>query len=579
MPASELSYDVVIAGASLGGVAAALRAASMGVSVCVLEATDWVGGQFTAQGVTKPDENRYVETVGSTASYREFRHLVRLYYRNNFQLSAAGRSQPALNPGGAYPGFAMHPRVGHEVLLQQLTAAPNLHVRLQTRVTGADVQGDTIQALAATDAGGAVTRYAAKIFLDATDLGELLPLANVEHVLGAEGRAETGEPDAPDAPRPDWIQPITIPLALERRPRGERYTIARPANYDQLKAAQQYTIVDGYISTMFVAGKDMWGYRRFIDAANFDDPALPYDLSMINTGSNDYQGGTIPTGDAASDEAVIDAARQASLGYLYWLQTECPRDDAPDQAGFPELKPRGDLFGTPDGTAAVPYIRESRRIRALTTIVQQDIDANFNPGPRANLFSDSCGIGLYGGMDIHGLRAVGMPQVFLSVKPFQIPLGALIPVRVTNLLAACKNIGVTHITNGAYRLHPVEWNTGEAAGALAAFCVTRGVPPRSAWQTPALLRDYQHALLDAGVPLYWWADVSLETKELFVAAHLLGVRGIMSGFDDMTFRAHDLLTGPQRQNIERAAETALQWPSGDLSRGEAAVWLAQALGL
>ena len=40
---------------------------------------------------------------------------------------------------------------------------------------------------------------------------------------------------------------------------------------------------------------------------------------------------------------------------------------------------------------------------------------------------------------------------------------------------ACKNIGTTHITNGCYRLHPVEWNIGEAAGALAAFAHARGV--------------------------------------------------------------------------------------------------------
>jgi hypothetical protein len=45
-------------------------------------------------------------------------------------------------------------------------------------------------------------------------------------------------------------------------------------------------------------------------------------------------------------------------------------------------------------------------------------------------------------------------------------LGALIPIRMENLLPAAKNIGTTHITNGCYRMHPVEWNIGEAAGAL-----------------------------------------------------------------------------------------------------------------
>ena len=33
----------------------------------------------------------------------------------------------------------------------------------------------------------------------------------------------------------------------------------------------------------------------------------------------------------------------------------------------------------------------------------------------------------------------------ISSLPFQIPLGALIPERVENLLPACKNIGTTHI--------------------------------------------------------------------------------------------------------------------------------------
>ena len=49
----------------------------------------------------------------------------------------------------------------------------------------------------------------------------------------------------------------------------------------------------------------------------------------------------------------------------------------------------------------------------------------------------------------------------------------MIPVRVENLLPGGKNLGVTHITNGAFRVHPVEWNVGEAAGILAAFCLER----------------------------------------------------------------------------------------------------------
>ena len=46
-------------------------------------------------------------------------------------------------------------------------------------------------------------------------------------------------------------------------------------------------------------------------------------------------------------------------------------------------------------------------------------------------------------------------------------------VRMENLLPAGKNLGTTHITNGCYRVHPVEWNIGESAGALAASLLQR----------------------------------------------------------------------------------------------------------
>ena len=578
---ADMSYDVVIVGGSLGGAAAALGAARYGVQVCLLENTAWLGGQYTAQGVTRPDVNRFTETVGSTRAYRDFCHNVRAFYRNNYRLSQQGARQPSFNPSGPYPGFALEPRVGSAILGQMLADLPNVHVRLNTQVTGVEVAGDSIASVTAVDAAGIPTRYLAAIFLDATDLGDVLPLCGqkgVDWVLGAESQADTGEPDAPPEAHPEWIQPITLPFALERRPAGENHTIVPPENYAQLKAEQQYTILDGYINSMFAPGRDMWSYRQFISAANFHDPAFPYDLTMINTGSNDYQAATIPTGHADQDAAIVARARQASLGYLYWLQTECPRDDNPARHGYPELKLRADMFGTPDGAAAMPYIREGRRIKALKTIVQQEIDADYNPGSRAALFPDSCGIGYYAGIDIHRLSGVDMPQIFKHTKPYQIPTSALIPARLTNLLAACKNLGVTHITNGAYRLHPVEWNIGESAGALAAYCVQKGVAASAVPTTPYLLREYQHSLLAAGVPLFWWSDIA-DGDPTFAAVHLLGVRGIAGGYDDMSFRPNNLLTQEARQDLEASVGQALDWPAGITTRGQAALWLAQTLNL
>lgn len=83
----------------------------------------------------------------------------------------------------------------------------------------------------------------------------------------------------------------------------------------------------------------------------------------------------------------------------------------------------------------------------------------------------------------------------ISSLPFQIPLGALILLRVRNVLPANGNLGTTHITNGPYRLHPVEWNIGEAAGAVAAWCATHDLAATAVRNTPAHLADFQTALM------------------------------------------------------------------------------------
>ena len=185
--------------------------------------------------------------------------------------------------------------------------------------------------------------------------------------------------------------------------------------------------------------------------------------------------------------------------------------------------------------------------------------------------------GFYGGLDIHANDAVGMPQSFTGVKPFQIPLGALIPKRVTNLLAACKNIGFTHITNGAYRLHPIEWNVGESAGALAAFALAQGVAPRNVASTPTLLEALQRALLAAGVPIFWWTDTQFGDP-LFASIQMLGVREIVTGYDDMRFGTNDVLTQSDRAAIDEKVGTPLDWPSAQISRGDAASLIASRLG-
>lgn len=184
---------------------------------------------------------------------------------------------------------------------------------------------------------------------------------------------------------------------------------------------------------------------------------------------------------------------------LYWLQTEAPRPDG--GVGYPGLRLRPDVVGTADGMAQAPYIRESRRIKAEFTILEQHVSTAIRGDQGAVDFPDSVGIGCYR-IDLHPSMN-GRNFLDISSLPFQIPLGSLIPREVTNLLAACKNIGTTHITNGCYRLHPVEWNIGESAGYTAAFCLNQGMTPSEVRADATKLKELQTLLTANGVELAW----------------------------------------------------------------------------
>ncbi len=600
---ADIICDVLVIGGSLGGVAAALSAARSGKDVLLLSASNWIGGQMTSQGVCTPDENQFVETSGSTRTYRNFRQRTRQYYETNFMLSAAGKASIVdhgyleLGESWVSNGYSVEAKVGCKILKRMLGEWSNIRAMPSVTVidVGLSADGNTITGVTGLSSDGTTLNITPRFVLDATDLGDLLPMANVEHYVGAESFDHTHEPDAPrDGVHPEWIQPFTYPIALERRPAGEDHTIPKPAGYETVRDSQGFTFKDGTINGMFKArplpnnqdmGHDFWTYRRVIKAALFAPDARPFagDVANINVDSNDYLADVIPSGDPARDAAALSAARKVSLCYIYWLQTECPRDPGDGfTTGYANLRPVTEFWDTPDAISPDPYIREGRRIQALTTVLEQDIAAkdghnrDLQNGPRAQLFADSCGIGHYN-IDIH-TNHLGMTGLSLSTKPYQIPLGALVPVRVNNLLPACKNIGVTHITNGAYRLHPIEWNIGEAAGALAAFCIDQAVTPQTVAGDSGLILAMQRSLLAAGIPLFWWSDVP-DTDPGFVAIHLLGIKGVFSGENELTFGPNQILTDGEKAALaERVASKSLTWPAGAITRSQAAILILNQTG-
>jgi hypothetical protein len=202
---------------------------------------------------------------------------------------------------------------------------------------------------------------------------------------------------------------------------------------------------------------------------------------------------------------LIESSKQLSLSLLYWLQTEAPRPG--NGRGWHGLRLRKDIMGTEDGLAKYPYIRESRRIKALFTILEEHVgreNRSLITGKNNNTaadFYDSVGIGYYH-IDLHP-SCTGNNYIDFDSLPFQIPLGALIPERIENLIPANKNIGTTHITNGCYRLHPVEWNIGESAGSLIAFAMNKKVTPSKVRENKNLLLDFQNLIRSQGIETSW----------------------------------------------------------------------------
>lgn len=525
---SELSADVIIIGGGFGGCAAALAAARNGMNVIMTEETDWIGGQSTAQAVP-PDEHRWIESFGATQSYREYRRRIREYYRRNYPLTGEARNKWNLNPGNGNVSRICHePRVSLAVLtgmLSSFVSSGKIRIMRKHKAVSADTSGDYVRTVSVQNLeSGKEIILNGKYFLDATELGDLLPLSGTEYVTGFESRSETGEPHAPAEAQPLNMQAFSVCFAMEYL-EGENHTINKPEDYDYWKkyvprmtppwSGPLLSWRTIHPITLEERDRDLnpgtrtgwWGYRRIIDKNNFMSGTFSGDITLVNWPQLDYVEGNICEVSETEAARHLRGGKQLSLSLLYWMQTEAPRPDG--GTGYPGLRLRNDIVGTEDGLAKYPYIRESRRIKAEFTVLEQHVgtEARIKLTGKsrqelsAEKFFDSVGVGSYR-IDLHPSSG-GDNYIDVSSLPFQIPLGSLVPQRMKNVLPACKNLGVTHITNGCYRLHPVEWNIGESAGALAAFCANRNKQPRQVRNDKKLLSEFQKHIQAQGIEINW----------------------------------------------------------------------------
>jgi hypothetical protein len=525
----SIKTDLVIAGAGLGGTSAALAALRNNLRVVLIEETDWIGGQISQQGVP-PDEHQWIETMGAPASYHRYRQDIREYYRTHYPLTPAATRRKFLNPGdGAVSRLCSEPGVAQQVLLNTLApylSSGQLTLLIEHKAVAAEVHQDTVRAISVLDTNtGRERTLEAPYFIDATELGDLLPLTETEYITGAESIAETKEIHAAQQANPENNQAFTMCFAMDYVD-GENFVADPPPNYDfwekyipPLKPAWSGKLLDlSYSNPKNLEPKELgfhpdgrptgdklnlWNYRRIINRQNFTPGFYQGDITIVNWPQNDYMEGNLIDASPHDFDQHINRSKELSLALFYWLQTKAPRMDG--GMGWPGLRLRGDIMGTSDGLAKYPYIRESRRIKALFTVLEEHVGAEnrklVSGKETAAVFSDSVGIGYYH-IDLHPSCA-GDNYIDFASLPFQIPLGALIPQRTTNLLPANKNIGTTHITNGCYRLHPVEWSIGEAAGLLATQAISKKKIPKEIRDSAEHLGDFQNFLENQGIQLQW----------------------------------------------------------------------------
>lgn len=531
-----LEADMVIAGGGLGGCAAAFAALRNGLRVIMTEETDWIGGQLTQQGVP-PDEHDWIETHGATALYRTYREAIRAYYKNHYPVKEKVSEEPYLNPGNAVVSDLSHePRVALKVLEQLFApyiSSRKLLILKEHQAVAAKTQGNRVEGLEVKSTRSEKRKYLkAPYFVDATELGDLLPMTGTAYVTGSESKEQTGEWHAAETADPLNNQAFTVCFAMDYV-KGEDWTIEKPEdygfwkdfhprlnpewpgkllelNYSNPKTLERKDL--GFHPEGIETGENLnlWNYRRIIDKGNFELGFFEGDITPVNWPQNDYFLGNMVDVSKKEFDYHFYKGKQLSLSLLYWLQTEAPRPDG--GKGWPGLRLRPDIMGTEDGLAKYPYIRESRRIKALFTVLEEHVGAAQRAAVsglegdelKSKFFKDSVGIGYYH-IDLHPSTSGDNYIDFDSLR-FQIPLGALIPQEMENLLPANKNIGTTHITNGCYRLHPVEWSIGESVGMLVPFLMNRGISPQQMYKDQELITRFQDFIRTQGIDTDWPED-------------------------------------------------------------------------
>ncbi|MGL5836577.1 MAG: FAD-dependent oxidoreductase [Waterburya sp.] len=253
---------------------------------------------------------------------------------------------------------------------------------------------------------------------------------------------------------------------------------------------------------------------------------------------------------------TLSRGEDHALGYFYWLVAGTTDSQLGDGVKKPYpnhrlLQGLDSPMGTAHGLSKYPYMREGRRIvgrvypgysrgfgiseidisradyrneyytqkldpktyrRLWTKLDSGDLIANRDKNidkiqqrTRSSIYPDSVGVGHYA-IDFHPCMNESPPEKAGNTEregerkgggqayPFQIPLRAMIPQEIDNLIVTGKSIATSHIAAAAYRVHSFEWSSGAAAGIAASFGLDEKVMPYQLVDQP-IIKENQFKLL------------------------------------------------------------------------------------
>ena len=442
-----MAWDVIVWGGGTGGVAAAVQAARSGAQTLLLTPGPWLGGMLSAAGVSAPDGHEL--SCWQTGLWGQF-------------IRTLATTVPQGLDQNWVSCFGFRPEQAERLLQSWVKAEQLLQWRSGCRLETVVRRGDRIQALE-LDCNGERQRVDSRIWIDGSDLGDLIALAEAPFRWGWEPNDIWNEPSAPSAD------------SLAEDPFFSRQPVQSPTwvVMGQITGVVSHPRERPAPAAPFDKALDVVGLERTLTYGR-----LPGGLVMLNwpLGGNDWHDGlrrSISSQDSERD-ALDQEMQQHSLQFLDQL-SRCSDGWLTRGDAFPSAQPH---------LALMPYWREGRRMVGHAVVSERDLLPVTQQARRSHLHATSIAVGTYA--NDHHYPGDDWPLAPKSCRwggrwtgtPFCIPFEALVSADVSNLLAAEKCFSVSHMANGATRLQPLILNIGQAAGLAAALAARCNLEPR-----------------------------------------------------------------------------------------------------